>query len=300
MSLDRILGDLPKTSFIEDFYLRQPFSRPGAAKELCELGSWETVRTILAVKSRTECQSVLPEVDLMLVRQGQLWQGAGVPDYDEVRRLHAEGYTLVVRHAERHDARLAELADGFRRDFLAPVNIHLYCTPAGQFGFGWHYDAEDVFIVQTEGSKEYALRKNTVNPWPLEETLPADMRFEREIMPVMKCRLDAGDWLYIPSGYWHMGQSHEAAISLAIGVMSPTALDVFDFLRPRLLDSLLWRQRLKPADGATCMTDEERAQNYRAVFAELAADLQKQLTDAATAPAFIAQRRCQHGNPPHG
>ena len=41
---------------------------------------------------------------------------------------------------------------GIGRDFAAPVDVHLYCTPAGQPGFGWHYDAEDVFVLQTAGS----------------------------------------------------------------------------------------------------------------------------------------------------
>jgi 50S ribosomal protein L16 3-hydroxylase len=285
MSLDRILGDVPKQRFVEDFYLRQPYSRPGGAQELCHLGTWETVERIVAK----------PDVDLMLARQGALWDGTGVPPYQEIRRLYADGYTLVIRHAERHEPPLAELAAGFSRDFLTAVNIHVYCTPEDQFGFGWHYDAEDVFILQTQGSKEYSLRKNTVNPWPLEETLPADMRLEREIMPVMKCRLEAGDWLYIPGGYWHMGQSHEAAISLAIGVMPVTALDVLDFLRPRLRESLLWRQRLAPGGAAAAMTDEELAETYRTIFASLAADLGRQLADSATARAFLDQRRRQHG-----
>ena len=56
-----------------------------------------------------------------------------------------------------------------------------------------------------------------------EETLPADMKYEREQMPLLKCPLAAGDWLYIPAGYWHMGHSEEASLTLSIGVMSPTA-----------------------------------------------------------------------------
>jgi 50S ribosomal protein L16 3-hydroxylase len=285
MSLQRILGDVPATKFLDDFYLRQPFSRPGGANDLRELGSWETIESILAA----------PAVDLMLARQNVLWDGTGQPSFGQVRELHAQGYTLVIRHAERHDGRLAELAEGFRRDFAAPVNIHLYATPENQFGFAWHYDAEDVFILQTQGSKEYSLRKNTVNPWPLEETLPADMRFEQEIMPVMKCHLEAGDWLYIPAGYWHMGQSRRAAISLAVGVMSTTALDVLDFVRSRLLDSMLWRQRLPPG-GAAASADggDGLAENYREVLAALANDLQRQLADPATARAFIEQRRRQY------
>jgi hypothetical protein len=34
------------------------------------------------------------------------------------------------------------------------------------------------------------------------------------------------------------------AISLAVGVMSRSAMDVYEFLRRRLVESLVWRQRL--------------------------------------------------------
>src|SRR5947209_3055839 len=135
--------------------------------------------------------------------------------------------------------------------FLAPIDVHVYCTPAGQPGFGWHYDAEDVFVLQTAGRKEWSLRKNTVNPWPLAEALPADMRHEREIMPVLRCTLAAGDWLYIPAGYWHRTRAGEESVSLSVGVLSASALDVYDFLRRQLLSSLRWRQRLPPAGGAS-------------------------------------------------
>ena len=80
---------------------------------------------------------------------------------------------------------LKKLAAGFEDDFHAPANIHIYATPAGKYGFSWHYDAEEVFIMQTSGRKEYSLRKNTVHPWPLVETIPQDMGYSREIMPLM-------------------------------------------------------------------------------------------------------------------
>src|SRR5690606_27495317 len=114
--------------------------------------------------------------------------------------------------------------------------------PPGRFGFGWHYDAEEVFILQTVGQKEYSLRKNTVNPWPLEETLPQGMRYEREVMPLMRCLLQAGDWLYLPSGYWHKAEARELSLSLAVGVMAPAAISILDRLREELLQSLVWRQ----------------------------------------------------------
>jgi ribosomal protein L16 Arg81 hydroxylase len=280
MSLVPLLGDISPRQFLDDFFLKQPFSRPGGAKHLVELGRWPTVEAILSQ----------PGVDMMLARQGKLWEGRGQPNYEEVRRLHDEGYTLVIRSAERSHAGLAELARGFERDFAAAVNVHVYCTPDEQYGFGWHYDAEDVFIIQTEGSKEYSLRKNTVNPWPLVETMPGDMRFEREIMPVMKCQLAAGDWLYIPAGYWHVGRSQQAAISLAVGVMSATALDALAFLRRQLPDSLLWRQRLRPAGELTAADTQQLMREYREVFTLLGEDLKRRLSSEEFARSFLAER----------
>ena len=114
------------------------------------------------------------------------YRGPLPKDAAGARALGDEGYTIFIRHAERHHPGLAELAREFEATFLGPVNIHVFATPAGAPGFSWHYDAEDVFIIQTAGEKEYSLRKNTVNPWPLEETLPEDMQYEREQMPLMR------------------------------------------------------------------------------------------------------------------
>lgn len=286
MALEQLLGDRPLADFVDEHLFRLPYSQPGGGRSLAHLGTWETVSEILAQ----------PEADTMIVRRGRRWEGARPGTAAEWRALHDDGYTLLVRHAERQHPELAELAAGFARDFAAPVDIHLYCTPASQFGFDWHYDAEDVFIVQLAGSKEYSLRKNTVNPWPLEATLPADMAYEREIMPLTRCELAVGDWLYIPVGYWHKGASREASISLAIGVMAPAALDVFDFLRGKLLHSLRWRQRL-PLCGETASDPDKTRAAYSELFLELAADAAKELRDESLVDAYLASRRAGQERP---
>jgi ribosomal protein L16 Arg81 hydroxylase len=166
----------------------------------------------------------------------------------------------------------------------------MFATPPGMAGLSWHYDAEDVFILQTTGEKEYSLRKNTVNPWPLEETLPEDMHYEREIMPLMQVTLRPGDLLYVPCGYWHKADaanSTETAISLAVGVMSRTAMDIFDALRPRLLNSLLWRQRLPVRTFAAGTRLNEIKSAYAALFAQLGEDLLKRLLDERFAREFF-------------
>lgn len=175
MNLQAWLGETPQQTFLEQHFYRQAYSGPCVSRAAIALGSWETLATVLSV----------PAADVMVVRRNEQYQGAAPSSLDSAQALVAEGYTLLVRHAERHHAPLAELASGFARDFAAPVNIHMYVTPGDDYGFSWHYDAEEVFILQTTGQKTYSLRKNTVNPWPVEETLPQDMRYEREIMPLM-------------------------------------------------------------------------------------------------------------------
>lgn len=276
--IEQLLGEISKATFVEQYYLKLPFSLPDCAQGFTHLGSWEMVETILAQ----------PDPDVLVVRQGELWKEKARPSYSEARALHAAGYTLVIRNSEKHHPQLAELAAGFREDFQGAVDIHLYCTPANQRGFGWHYDADDGFILQTQGSKEYSLRKNTVNPWPLIETIPRDMAYEREIMPLMKCRLVAGDWLYIPGGYWHMAKAEDESISLSVGVRSTTAMDVYDFLRQRLVQSLMWRQRLPPPGKVSTLSTQELVDRYQSLFAELGDDLAKMLHDEQLVREFLA------------
>jgi ribosomal protein L16 Arg81 hydroxylase len=293
MNLQTLLGEIPKSTFVEQYYHRLPFSLAGEARSIVDLGSWQVLGQIL----------IQPNVDLMVVRDGQRYAGPDPRTMDEARALNSVGYTILVRHAESHHGRLKELAAAFEDDFHAPANIHIYATPSGRHGFSWHYDAEEVFILQTSGAKEYSLRKNTVNPWPLVETIPADMRYGREIMPLMRVLLKAGDWLYIPAGYWHMAEardSEDTAISLALGVMSPSAIDAYDNLRGHLLDSLLWRQRLPVSGRASPLSNDELVVRYRELFQSLAKDLMERLSDELFIRGFLKRWESEPDRQPDG
>jgi hypothetical protein len=83
-----------------------------------------------------------------------------------------------------------------------------------------------------------------------------------------------------------MGTDPEAAISLAVGVMSRSAIDVYDFLRTRLVQSLLWRQRLPLPNASERQTIELQA-TYRQLFEQLANDVAKTLRDPQMADEFL-------------
>lgn len=266
--LESLLVKRTKSEFLENYFLRLPYAEPTGARGVSQRGGWEIIGGLLAS----------PEADVMVVKAGQRWPEPRTPSLEEAKSLFDEGYTLLVRHAERHDAELKHLAQGFAQEFLAPVDVHLYATPGKSFGFGWHYDVEDVFIIQLEGSKEYSLRKNTVNPWPVLDNMPKDLRYERELMPLMKCELSAGDWLYIPHGYWHKGDAKSDSISLAVGVMAATGLDVLDFARERLVESIRWRQRL-PMFG----------EDFSQALTEILSELGRELSGLFSDPTFVGQ-----------
>jgi len=276
--IEKLLGDLSPKAFLDQYYTRLPHSRPQGAAGFAAFDGWPTVERILAAK----------DVDAFLAREGAMWEGGRLPSFAEVRRLFSEGHTLVIRSAEKHDAELARIASGFGDDFAAPVNVHVYCTPPERSGFSWHYDPEDVFILQTHGVKEYRLRKNTVNPWPLLEQMPKNLMVEREVQPFWSCVLKPADWLYIPTGWWHSARGVEGdSITLAVGLMTPAAIELLDVLKKELLSSIVWRQRLPVLGKANSASPEEQAKIHHSLFTDLGRDLSRLLSDEAFARHYL-------------
>ena len=278
--LQSILGDLSLDAFVAQHLHRLPYSSVGGARSLCDQLDEDSISRMLDADG---------EPDVLAARAGEL-ATAAPQSSDDFRRAFAEGWTVALRHAERHDERLAAIAESFTQDFDASVDVHVYATPAAREGFGWHYDVEDVFIIVTRGRKRFQLRRNTVQPWPLLETMGEDLRIEQEISPVLDYELNAGDWIYVPNGWWHVGRSEEDAITMAIGVASPTVIDLYDALRPALLQSLMWRQRL-PAQGRCAAGEDPRRMDM--LLKELGRDLEQMLREHVAGQSQLVGRRAE-------
>ena len=206
------LGELSREQFDSEHFQRAPLALPRVARGAIPLLTWSTV-----------IELVPKQTDMLVVRNGALRSDPAPSSFPEALALFREGYSLVLRRCERHDAGLRQLADAVAAEIDGDVQIQAYLTPANHFSFGWHYDCEDVFIAQTGGTKEYRLRQNTVNPQPTLDAMPKDMHYERETTPMMAATLVPGDWLYIPRGWWHMAHAGEDSLSISVGVLSPAA-----------------------------------------------------------------------------
>lgn len=207
------LGELPRETFLAEHFHKAPLASPRTARRAIPFFRWETLDVILDGDTAPEG---------FIAKQGALTR-RDLPRSAEFKTLFESGHSIVIRRGEDHDPALRYLADSFSAELDAPVTIQLFATPAGYHGFGWHYDCEDVFLALTDGKKEYFLRENTVNPVPTIDNMPTNMQFERETSNTMATTLITGDWLYIPSGWWHVGRSLEHSLSLSVGVLSKRA-----------------------------------------------------------------------------
>src|SRR5688500_5784542 len=110
MVIEQLLGNVPKSLFMEQHFLKLPFALAGGCAGMTELATWKTVESILAQEG----------ADVVAGREGRHWEGPLPKSLVEAQSLMEAGYMLGIRHAERHDADLAELAAGFQQDFRAP------------------------------------------------------------------------------------------------------------------------------------------------------------------------------------
>ena len=209
--LDGWLGPGRARDFIACRRQRLPFAAPSLPAVRPALFDWPTLDRVL----RSE-----PAPDALVVRSNEVLDVALPRSEAEVRALFADGTGLVVRRAQACDPALAALARCLHDGFASEVHLQLFVTPGGRHGFGWHYDADDVVILQTLGSKHYYFRANTQNPVLEPGKKPDFTAVKRETSPLMSCTLLAGDALYLPRGMWHAARAIDDSLSVSVGLLA--------------------------------------------------------------------------------
>jgi hypothetical protein len=211
---------------------KQAWARPGIAAEVVHACGWDSLSRLLRAK---------PSPDVLVVAGGKLMKDAPPRSLIELELLMRRGIGLCVRRSERHEAGLGAFSSSIAACLGRRVHLQVFATPGGTHGFGWHYDAEGVLIVQTAGVKDYYFRENTVDRRVPDGTRPDFSRFRCESSPLQTARLIAGDCLYIPARWWHMARSVEDALSMSLGIWEPLAPALASKeLAPRNKQPLQW------------------------------------------------------------
>ncbi len=277
--LKKILADSSLESFLENNFTKIPFSIPNGAAEIIHLLTWPVVEEVLQAKKSK----------LRIVQDGRVIKDYVDLPYAEALNHHRLGHTLLLRYAELSHPKLKELADDFSNAFKTPVDIQLYCTPANNNAFGWHYDLEEVFIIQTKGSKHYTIRPNSVHPNPVKSSQPKDLGFELEKTKVeLNVTLEPGDWLYIPSGWWHVARTKAESMHISVGLMPSSAVDILEFLPKHFSKDLFWRTRIPVHKQFTSQNDE--VDFYARAITKSLMELNNKMTEKEFILDFIKSR----------
>ncbi|HYB98753.1 MAG TPA: cupin domain-containing protein [Candidatus Limnocylindrales bacterium] len=203
------LPELGLDGFRRTYLGRAPYSRASVARRAAHAFDWISLDRYL---------STAIDPDILVISRGKLVEEPPPRSLEEMRAMFARGIGIVVRHPQRQCRELAALCDELARDMPGRQRVLIFATPRGVHGFGWHYDAEEVFIVQTAGEKEYYFRYNTIDPDPRFGAQPDFSTIRAETTPLMSCTLWPGDWLYLPRGMWHVAQPLSHSLSISIGV----------------------------------------------------------------------------------
>jgi ribosomal protein L16 Arg81 hydroxylase len=206
--LEEWLHPIKISSFARDYLRTQPYAKPSSAYRAMPIFGWDTLDQLLSRNPP----------DVLVVTGGKLLELPTPRSLGEALDLLTSGVGLVIRRAEQLDPGVAGLAASVTQYIPGKVHVQLIVTPAGTYGFGWHYDDEDVFIVQTQGSKDYFFRDNTAERERPSGTAPDFTRFRNEASPIGTARLLAGDWLYIPARWWHAAKCIEDSLSISLGI----------------------------------------------------------------------------------
>lgn len=275
-TLQKLLGPEKIDLFLSKYFSRIPFSMPNQAKDFSNLVNWEIINNIIDSKKS----------HLRIVKDGLM-----VKDYTDLNSAEAAAYyqkgnTLLLKNAERSNLLFETIAKDFSTSFHTEVDIQLYCTPAENNAFGWHYDVEEVFIIQVRGSKEYRIKQNTIHPNPLVSSISKDFKFEKESSDLeITVLLKEGDWLYIPSGWWHIARTKEESMHISIGLMPRSAIDLVSFLNYQLAQSVFWRTRLPIYKEFTNQKEEETF--YKTALDSLCLNLEEQFKKPDFLSSFL-------------
>ena len=203
------VSPLSVDQFSRAYLHRSAWALPHSARRALDVLDWTTLDEVLAADT---------PADTIVCARGEMLALPPPPDLTTLRAYMRMGIGLCMRHAERSHPRLAAVAQAFERELPGRAQVQIFVTPGGTHGFGWHYDREDVFIAQTAGVKDYYFRENTVEiatPFP-----PRDFTgYHAETSPLQVATLVPGDFLYIPSRWWHMALCREDALSISVGVL---------------------------------------------------------------------------------
>ena len=214
-NFDYVIGSLRSDDFFEQYWEQNPLviSRKNP-DYYCDLLSEQDLYTLL-----WSTKPAWGSVQLANHNRQEGWVDytTQVPNVDCIARAYGQGDTIVVNDLQWRWKPIALVCRSFEVIFNFVVNANLYLTPKGSQGLAPHFDTQNVFILQLQGSKHWRLYDSSIK-CPLDDVAQEVSRIDTG-EPLLSATLQAGDLLYIPRGMVHEAvTSDDSSMHLTIGV----------------------------------------------------------------------------------
>jgi ribosomal protein L16 Arg81 hydroxylase len=244
MDFAEFIAPMPPATFMADHYGRRPVQIRGASPR-ADLLSMQRLEQLLAVRphwSSDNIKLILNSRAVLAEHFMDTKAGTGArADPAKVRLFLGMGASLVGDHLEEIYPQIRGAAAMLSRQFAGVAGANVYCSFQGIRAFNSHFDLHEVFAVQLEGEKVWQIYENRAEA-PVETIQGPDAqamidRAKGRVM--MTVRMQPGDLLYIPRGYFHDAlASSDRSLHLTFGVAPLDGRAVV-----KLLDELLVRER---------------------------------------------------------
>ena len=227
-----LLGGLSPKTFMQRHWHKKPlvirqaiagFDAPIGRADLLELAAQEEVQSRLIVQNTGGGAG-----PAWTLRDGPFTRRA-LPSFNK------PGWTLLVQGVDLLDERIHALMNQFR--FVPDARLDdvmiSYASDGG--GVGPHFDSYDVFLLQAQGQRRWRIgRQKDLSLQPgMPLKILAEFEHEEEFV------LDAGDMLYLPPKYAHVGVAVGECMTYSIGFRSPSRGELAAELLQRIADDAL-------------------------------------------------------------
>jgi 50S ribosomal protein L16 3-hydroxylase len=225
---------MSSTQFLRDYWQKRPllirnafpgFVPPIEPNDLAGLACEDAALSRLIVHDEKR--------DRWSVRTGPFTEA----DFAKTPKSH---WTLLVQDVDKWDADVAALLDHFA--FLPSWRVDdvmiSYAEDGG--GVGAHVDQYDVFLLQAEGQRHWAISADPDAALDFRDDV--ELKQLKQFEPTHEWLLDPGDMLYLPPGVPHEGVAIGNCMTFSIGMRAPSQAeltgDLADFLAERMPDEL--------------------------------------------------------------
>jgi ribosomal protein L16 Arg81 hydroxylase len=265
IALADFLAPISQEEFFRDYWEKKPLLTrgrpPGFFSPLFSIGDVDRVIRYLKPKPG--------RIDLVtehgFVRDNYL-DSEGCADINLVYDRYLKGSTVILSGLEQTWEPLALFTGGLEGVLNHPVAVAVYMTPPRFQGVQPHFDTQENFLLQVEGTKHWRVHGPTRELPPVEGSY---MPVPRESLPelLLEATLHPGDMLYIPRGFVHEARAGDSpSLHITVDVHVQTW---YDFLSDALAAWADREPRLRRSLPVGLLSDEAGSRALETGFAEL-------------------------------